>query len=168
MDGRAVQVIEAAAPVELAVVELSELEVAEREARGAASGRRQEAATPFDLSRGPLLRVKLLRLGEQEHVVLLTMHHIVSDGWSVGVLIKEVGALYARLRRGRGVAVAGVADPVCRLRACGSALGCKAKCWKQQLGYWRQQLADAPTLLDLPTDHPRPAVRRPSRWRRTV
>ncbi len=155
--GQAVQVIEAAAPVELVVEELSELEVAEREAR-VREWAAQEAATPFDLSRGPLLRVKLLRLAEQEHVVLLTMHHIVSDGWSVGVLIKEVGTLYAAY-------VAGEESPLAELpiQYADFALWQRAylqgEVLDQQLDYWRRQLAEAPRLLDIPSDHPRPAVR---------
>ncbi len=155
--GRAVQVIEAAAPVELAVEELSALEVGEREAR-VREWAGQEAATPFDLNRGPLLRVKLLRLGEQEHVVLLTMHHIVSDGWSVGVLIKEVGTLYAAY-------VAGEESPLAELpiQYADFALWQRAylqgEVLEQQLGYWRRQLSEAPRLLELPSDHPRPAVR---------
>ncbi len=155
--GRAVQVIEAAAPVELVVEELSALEVGEREAR-VREWAGQEAATPFDLNRGPLLRVKLLRLGEQEHVVLLTMHHIVSDGWSVGVLIKEVGTLYAAY-------VAGEESPLAELpiQYADFALWQRAylqgEVLEQQLGYWRRQLSEAPRLLELPSDHPRPAVR---------
>ncbi len=155
--GQAVQVIEAAAPVELAVEELSALEVAEREAR-VREWAAQEAATPFDLSRGPLLRVKLLRLAEQEHVVLLTMHHIVSDGWSVGVLIKEVGTLYAAY-------VAGEESPLEELpiQYADFALWQRAylqgEVLDQQLDYWRRQLSNAPRLLDIPSDHPRPAVR---------
>ena len=157
VSGRAVQVIEAAAPIELAVEELSALEIEERDARVQEWAAR-EAATPFDLSRGPLLRVKLLRLGEQEHVVLLTMHHIVSDGWSVGVLIKELGTLYAAY-------VAGEESPLEDLPiqyadfAVWQRAYLQGEVLEQQLAYWRRQLSDAPRLLDLPSDHPRPAVR---------
>jgi len=103
------------------------------------------------------LRVKLLRLGEQEHVVLLTMHHIVSDGWSVGVLIKEVGALYAAY-------AAGHASPLEELPiqyadfAVWQRAYLQGEVLEQQLVYWREQLAGAATVLNLPTDKPRPAI----------
>ncbi|HEU4833564.1 MAG TPA: amino acid adenylation domain-containing protein [Pyrinomonadaceae bacterium] len=155
--GRAVQVIEEAEPVTLDAVDLSELEIDERDAL-VREWVEQEAAMPFDLSRGPMLRVKLLRLGEQEHVVLLTMHHIVSDGWSVGVLIKEVGALYDAYAAGRE-------SPLDELpvQYADFALWQRAylqgEVLERQLDYWRRQLSDAPTLLRLPTDHARPEVR---------
>jgi amino acid adenylation domain-containing protein/FkbM family methyltransferase len=155
--GRAVQVIEEAEPVKLEVVELSELAIEEREAR-MREWAEQEAAMPFDLSRGPLLRVKFLRLGEQEHVVLLTMHHIVSDGWSVGVLIKEVGALYAAYAAGQESPL-----PELSIQYADFALWQRAylqgEVLEQQLAYWRRQLSGAPSLLQLPSDHKRPAVR---------
>ncbi|HEU5132300.1 MAG TPA: FkbM family methyltransferase, partial [Pyrinomonadaceae bacterium] len=89
-------------PVEapLTIIELDDLEESEREAAVRELAVR-EAAQPFDLSRGPLLRVKLVRMSEQEHVLLLTMHHIVSDGWSMGVLIREVSELYSAFASGQ-------------------------------------------------------------------
>ncbi len=75
----------------------------ERAARRLARRRR---SAPFDLSSGPLLRAKLLRLDEEEHVLLLTMHHIVSDGWSMGVLVRELAALYEAFAEGRALAAA--------------------------------------------------------------
>ena len=83
----------------------------------------EEARLPFDLEQGPLLRARLLRLSEEEHVLLVTMHHIVSDGWSMGVLVKEVAALYTPTHRRAGGA-RGAADPVCGL--CGVAAGVAA------------------------------------------
>jgi amino acid adenylation domain-containing protein/FkbM family methyltransferase len=157
VDGRAVQVIEEAALVKLEVVDLSELEVEEQEAR-VRDWAAQEAATPFDLSRGPLLRVKLLRLDEREHVALLTMHHIVSDGWSVAVLIKEVGALYSAYSAGQESPL-----PEPSIQYGDFALWQRAylqgEVLEKQLAYWRRQLSGAPTLLRLPSDRPRPAVR---------
>ena len=113
--GEPVQVIDEWEPRRLEVEDLTGLtrEEREEEVRRIA---REEAETGFDLSRGPLLRVKVLKLEEEEHVVLFTMHHIVSDGWSMGILIREVGALYQAYQRGRGVAAGGVADPVRRFR----------------------------------------------------
>jgi amino acid adenylation domain-containing protein len=114
-----------------------------------------EAQRPFDLARGPLIRAQLLRLAPTEHALLLTVHHIVSDGWSVGVLIRELTTLYAGSVRGQAPAL-----PALPLQYADFALWQRA--WLQgpvleaQLAYWRRQLADLPTLA-LPTDRPRPA-----------
>jgi amino acid adenylation domain-containing protein len=120
-----------------------------------------EAAAPFDLAAGPLARGRLLRLGEQEHVLLLTLHHIVSDGWSMGVLVNELGALY------RAYALEGVAtriDPLPALPVQYADYALWQRQWlsgevqlKQQT-FWREQLSGAPALITLPTDRPRPAV----------
>ena len=83
----------------LAIEDLSGLPEAEREAR-AVRFIREEAQRPFDLARGPLIRAGLLRLGEQEHIAIVTMHHAISDGWSIGILIREVSALYESFREG--------------------------------------------------------------------
>ena len=148
VDGEPVQVIDAAAPIKLVVVELSELDEAER----AAETQRlveAESTRPFDLSRGPLLRMSLLRLGAEEHVVLLTMHHIVSDGWSMGVLIGEVATLYGAYLRGEE-------SPLEELPIQYADFAHWQRSWLQgevldtQLDYWRAELADAPTVIDLP------------------
>ena len=116
-----------------------------------------EASTPFDLASGPLLRVKLLRLGEDDHVLSLTMHHIVSDGWSMGVLISEVVALYEAFSKRQTPSL-----PELPIQYADFAR------WQhewltgdelaRQLGYWQKQLDDV-TTLQLPTDHPRPLIR---------
>jgi hypothetical protein len=127
VDGKPVQVIDAPEPLKLEVIDLSTLDEAERTAeteRLLAS----ESARPFNLSRGPLLRMSLIRLGEEEHVALVTMHHIVSDGWSIGVLVREVAALYSAYVRGEESPLAEL--PTSRT---GSATGCKAKCSPQSL-----------------------------------
>jgi amino acid adenylation domain-containing protein len=117
----------------------------------------EEARRAFDLSAGPLFRASLLRLGAEDHVLLLSVHHIVSDGWSLGVLYRELSALYAAYHEGRESPLSELpvqyADYAVwqREQLAGEALD-------QQLGYWRERLADAPALLELPTDHPRPAV----------
>ena len=117
---------------------------------------REEAETGFDLSRGPLLRVKVLKLEEEEHVVLFTMHHIVSDGWSMGILIREVGALYQAYS-------AGEESPLEELPIQYADFAVWQREWLQgevlerQLEYWREQLAGMEDL-ELPTDHPRPAA----------
>src|ERR1051326_9231687 len=95
---------------------------------------------PFNLARGPLLRVTLLRLGEEEHVLLLTMHHIVSDGWSMSVLVREVAALYEAYSRGEE-------SPLEELPIQYADFAVWQREWlsgevlEKQLGYWRGQLA---------------------------
>ena len=103
------------------MVNLQELPESEREAE---VGRLaiEEAQRPFNLARGPLLRVTLLRLGEEEHVGLLTMHHIVSDGWSTGILIREMAVLYEAFSGGRVLAVARTAYPICGLCSLATAV----------------------------------------------
>ncbi|MGZ3458788.1 MAG: amino acid adenylation domain-containing protein, partial [Archangium sp.] len=95
-----VQVIHPEASLPLPVIDLGELPQADQEAEVRRLAR-EEAGRPFELIHGPLLRVKLLKLGETRHVLLLTMHHIVSDGWSMGILIREVGALYQAFSSGQ-------------------------------------------------------------------
>jgi hypothetical protein len=115
----------------------------------------EEATAPFDLERGPLIRGRLVRLAEDDHVLLLTMHHIVSDGWSMGVLVDELGRLYAAFRAGR-------ADPLPPLPIQYADYAAWQRRWVEdevleaQASYWTKTLAGAPALLELPTDHPRP------------
>ncbi|HEY0097017.1 MAG TPA: condensation domain-containing protein, partial [Archangium sp.] len=155
VEGEPVQVIAEAAELRLAVVDLSEVAEAEAEARRLAE---QEAVRPFALATGPLLRVQLLRLSEQTHVLLMTMHHIVSDGWSMGVLVKEMGSLYEAF-------AAGEASPLKALPVQYADYAAWQRGWlkdealETQLGYWRKQLEGAPKALELPTDRPRPVVR---------
>ncbi|MCA1616619.1 MAG: condensation domain-containing protein, partial [Acidobacteria bacterium] len=117
----------------------------------------QEAQRPFDLARGPVFRSSLLRLGEEEHVLLMSMHHIASDGWSSGVLIKELMALYETY-------LEGMESPLEELPVQYSDYARWQREWLQgealeeQLRYWRSQLAGAPPVLELPTDRPRPPV----------
>ena len=117
---------------------------------------RQEAGMPFDLARGPLFRRAILRLDEQEHVVLLTMHHIVSDGWSNGVMIGELVRLYRALMQGQSAALAPLpvqyADYALWQRS-----WLQGETLERLLDYWQRTLAGVPTL-ELPTDHPRPGV----------
>ncbi|WKB55581.1 non-ribosomal peptide synthetase [Eleftheria terrae] len=122
---------------------------------------RIEAEAPFDLAQGPLIRGRLLRLGAREHVLLLTMHHIVSDGWSQGVLTSELAQLY------RAYALEGVdreVDPLPALPVQYADYAVWQREWlagevqQRQLAFWRDQLASAPALVTLPTDRPRPAV----------
>ncbi|RKH39215.1 non-ribosomal peptide synthetase, partial [Corallococcus llansteffanensis] len=155
-EGEPVQLIHPASDFVLPVVDLSAVPDETREAR---ARERIEAETqrPFDLLRGPLLRASLLRLSAEEHVLGVTLHHIVSDGWSMGVLVREVAALYADFASGRPSTLAALplqyADFATWQRG-----WLRGGVLQQQLDYWRQQLDGAPSLLELPTDKPRPAV----------
>jgi amino acid adenylation domain-containing protein len=163
VNGEPVQVIAPASQLRLPVLDLSELpeEQREREARLAAQA---EAARPFDLSAGPLLRVQLLRLGAEDHLVLFTVHHIISDGWSTGILVREVAALYEAY-------VAGRESPLPELEIQYADYAVWQREWlqgevlEQQLAYWRQQLEELP-VLQLPADRPRPLA--PSHQGRTI
>ena len=104
LSARPVQVINEMQAVRLGVVELREGSLEEKEATAARLAAEQ-ARKPFNLAEGPLLRVKLLRLAEADHVLLVTMHHIISDGWSIKVLIREIGELYEAYANGREAAL---------------------------------------------------------------
>jgi amino acid adenylation domain-containing protein len=116
----------------------------------------EEAHAPFDLVRGPLVRARLIRLGEHEHVFLLTQHHIVSDGWSMGVLVAELSALYAAFQHGQP-------DPLAPLSIQYPDYAAWQRQWlsgerlQTQIDFWRRNLANAPVRIELPTDRPRPA-----------
>ncbi|HYH82012.1 MAG TPA: condensation domain-containing protein, partial [Longimicrobium sp.] len=155
--GAPVQVIAPFCGFALPVEDLSALGDA---ARGAEAGRRavENAARPFDLAAGPLFRAALLRLGEGEHVLLICMHHVVSDGWSVGVLFRELSALYGAFREGRESPLPApalqYADHAARERE-----ELRGDVLDGRLAWWKARLAGAPALLALPTDRPRPAAR---------
>jgi amino acid adenylation domain-containing protein/FkbM family methyltransferase len=115
----------------------------------------EEAQRPFDLTRGPLLRAKLIRAGEREHVLVVTMHHIVADGWSVEIFMRELAALYEAGTRGVEAQL-----PALPVQYADYAVWQRG--WlrgeelERQLNYWKQQLEGAPTTIKLPTDRPRP------------
>ncbi|PYB18228.1 non-ribosomal peptide synthetase, partial [Serratia marcescens] len=112
---------------------------------------------PFDLTQGPLVRAALIRLADEEHLFLLICHHIISDGWSTGILLRELGALYGAFRRSD-------ADPLPPLTlqypdyAAWQRRYLTPERLAAQAQYWRETLSDAPALLTLPTDRPRPTV----------
>ncbi|MBW3655690.1 MAG: amino acid adenylation domain-containing protein, partial [Gemmatimonadetes bacterium] len=116
----------------------------------------EEAGTPFDLARGPLVRGQLIRLAGNDHVLVVTMHHIVSDGWSMGIFTRELSALYGAFCGGRP-------DPLPPLPVQYADYAAWQRRWLQgevlqrQGDYWRETLSGAPELLEVPTDRPRPA-----------
>ncbi len=154
--GEPVQVIAPPGPWRLEAEDLSGLGGAEREAE-VRRRVRADVLRPFDLAAGPPLRAALLRCGPEEHVLLLCVHHIVSDGWSMQVLFREMGALYGAYLRGEPSPLPELpiqyADFTLwqRERLRGPLL-------ERQLEYWKEQLRDAPAVLELPTDRPRPAA----------
>src|SRR6185369_9022509 len=156
IDGGPVQVITEATRLPLPEIELGHLGgAAQAEQAGLLVA--AEAERGFDLAVGPLFRATLLRLSEQEHVALISMHHIVSDGWSMSVLLREVSALYAAFARGEG-------SPLAELPLQYADYAAWQRTWlsgarlEQELSYWKKQLGGARAAMELPTDHRRPAV----------
>jgi amino acid adenylation domain-containing protein/non-ribosomal peptide synthase protein (TIGR01720 family) len=155
-DGKPALAIASESSVSLPIVDLMALSEAEQEAEAERLAR-AEARRPFNLERGPLLRTCLLRLSEEDHVALLTMHHIVSDGWSTTILVREIAFLYDAFSSGRP-------SPLPSLPMQYVDFAHWQREWLQgdvlerQLGYWEDQLAGLPPRLDLPTDHPRPSL----------
>ncbi|SDT16354.1 amino acid adenylation domain-containing protein [Pseudomonas asplenii] len=157
-DGEPCQRVHEYRPLSLPVTDLRSLPAAERESVVRARVA-EDARAPFDLSQGPLLRTALLRLADEEHLWLYNLHHIIADGWSMGIILREVVTLYGDYLEGRPSSLPALAvqyaDYACwqQRRLSGEAL-------QAQLDYWRRTLADAPPLLTLPTDRPRPRVQR--------
>ena len=154
--GRPLQIIVEPKPVTIPLTDLSELNEDQRgdEAQRLAL---KESRTPFDLSQGPLFRITLLRLAEQDHVALFTMHHIISDGWSMGVLVSEVAKLYEAFLNGED---SGLSEPSIQYAdyAVWQREWLEEEVLQRQKAYWKQQLAGSPPVLNLPTDRPRPPV----------
>ncbi|HZI16055.1 MAG TPA: condensation domain-containing protein, partial [Myxococcus sp.] len=154
--GEPVQAIQPVTPFALPRVDLGAMPEGAREAEARRLAH-EDALRPFDLGQGPLLRALLVRLTPSDHVLLLTMHHIVSDGWSTSVLVRELAALYEAFSSGAQPSLPPLpvqyADYAVWQREWlrGDAL-------EAQLGYWKQQLAGAPPALELPTDRPRPPM----------
>jgi len=147
----------------IAPAEASRFHLVEHDLRGRADAdaeldrwMAEEARAPFDLERGPLIRGRLIRLAPADHVLLLTTHHIVSDGWSMGVLNRELGALYGAFRGGEPDPLPAPAVQYADYAAWQRRL-VEGGLLREQADYWAQALAGAPELLALPTDRPRPA-----------
>ena len=152
-----VQVIAPSMRLPFDVTDLGQLSASER---GAEIQRlvRTESELPFDLSAGPLLRIKLLAAGEHENVLLVTVHHLVCDGWSVGVVLRELATLYQDSCAGRPASL-----PQLRIQyadyASWQRRRLSGRWFERQLDYWRKQMAGAAPTLDLPTDYSRPEKR---------
>ncbi len=156
IDGELVQIVQPFSRLSLPTLDLSHLGDAEGEAIDA----RLATTTldrPFDLETGPLVRLAMIRHSDQQHSLLCVLHHIVSDGWSRGILIREVSALYQAFSRGEP-------SPLPELKvqygdfAVWQRERLQGETLERELTFWKEQLAGAPPLLDLPTDRPRPPV----------
>ena len=156
VEGQPFQSIAPAKPFILPVTDLEHLPEAEREAEARRLAT-EEAHRSFDLTKGPLFRATLFRLGKEDHVLLCAMHHAVSDGWSIAIFNKEIGSLYHSFSTGQP-------SPLPELPIQYADFAHWQRQWLQgevleaQLSYWKKQLAGAPPSLELPTDRPRPAV----------
>ncbi|HEX6291107.1 MAG TPA: amino acid adenylation domain-containing protein [Herpetosiphonaceae bacterium] len=167
-DGQPAQVIAPELLIDLPVVDLHPEGTRLPEDERAAALQREiddETRRPFDLARGPLIRASLIRLGACEHVFLLSLHHIISDTWSVGIFVRELVTLYAAFSGGQPHRVPSGHDT--RLAdlpiqyadfALWQRNSLRESVLDQHLRFWQQQLADVPTMLELPTDHPRPPI----------
>ncbi|HEX7242080.1 MAG TPA: condensation domain-containing protein, partial [Longimicrobiaceae bacterium] len=155
-EGAPVQVILPFGGFALPVQDLSGVHQAAREAEVQRQASRW-VRRPFDLAAGPLFRAGLLRLGDVDHVLLLGIHHVVTDEWSMGVLFRELSVLYEAFREGRGSPLpepsVRYADYVVHQRE-----QLRGETLERQLGYWKARLSGAPALLELPTDRTRPQV----------
>ncbi|MEH2041206.1 non-ribosomal peptide synthetase [Nostoc sp.] len=151
-----VQVIHTAPAFRLSIIDLQEFSETEQQSQTQLLAA-AEAQEIFDLTQAPLLRAKLLRLSTQEHVLLLTMHHIVADGWSLGVLLREVALLYDAFYRGKPALL-----PKLSIQYADFALWqrqwLQGEVLEKQLTYWKQQLSGSLPILELPTDRPRLAT----------
>jgi len=155
IDGTPMQVIGQPRPAELRCRDLAGLETGQRRESEIDRLLTEEIRHPFDLSSDPMLRASLLRLGEREHLLLLVTHHIGSDGWSMGVLFRELAALYAAFATGSPATL-----PELPIQYADYALWQRE--WLQgerlemRLSYWKERLSDSPPTLDIPADRPRP------------
>ncbi|WP_153015252.1 condensation domain-containing protein, partial [Pseudomonas syringae] len=158
VDGEPRQIVHPAMPLVMPGVDLRDLSPTAREAH-VRMAVEQQAKAPFDLASGPLLRASLLRLADEEYLWLYSVHHIIADGWSMGVILQEVTTVYGDFLRGQASSLAPLAVQYADYA-----------CWQQQrlgdealagqLDFWKRTLADAPPLLDMPADRPRPTVQR--------
>src|SRR5947207_1895888 len=155
-EGQPVQVITPRLEIDLPVIDLQDLSESEREAE---VSRRAiaDAEQPFDLTQAPLLRLCLLKLAAEEHVLLLTMHHIISDGWSMGVLVREMAAVYQALDAQQPIELPELPIQYADF-ARWQRQWLQGEVLEEQLDYWKQHLAGAPAVFDLPVARSRPAT----------
>ncbi len=156
LEGQPIQIISERFSVELPLIDLSALSQDQRE-KQAQEIAKKEALKPFDLKNGPLFRVSLLRLAAADHIALFTMHHTVSDGWSVGVLVREISVFYDAFLKNSAAEL-----PVLKIQYADYATWQRkllsGPVYDNQLAYWKNQLDGIPPVLELPFDRPRPST----------
>ncbi|WP_176560098.1 non-ribosomal peptide synthase/polyketide synthase [Brevibacillus dissolubilis] len=155
-DGHAVQVIHPDTDWTLELVDLRDLASEEQEAE-VQRLMAEDARRPFDLGHGPLLRTSLIRIGEEEYIFLFNMHHIISDGWSIGVFLRELTALYEAFCQGEEATLTALPIQYADFAAW-QREWLSGETLEQQLAYWKQKLSGSEPVLQLPTDRPRPAA----------
>ncbi len=156
MDGdRVVQLIDEPTPMSISVVDIRHEPEGER-GRRLETLLQAEVRRPFDLAAGPLLRPLLVRVGEREHVLLLAMHHVVGDQWSLGIIVRELATCYNALAKGRDATLPALTLQYADFAAWQRGV-MQGSRWTALADYWRRRLETAPPL-SLPTDHPRPAT----------
>jgi amino acid adenylation domain-containing protein len=158
VDGQPEQVIREAGPVEIPATDLSGIESAAREA-SLWELALAESQCPFDLAGGPLLRARILKLGPAEHVLLMTKHHIISDGWSMGILVREMTTLYQAFSEGRPSPLPELPIQYVDFAVWQREL-LQGDVMNSQMEYWRKQLSGELPRLQLPLDHPAPSIYR--------
>ena len=152
--GRPFQVIVPELKLRLPVIDLSELPTAERE-KEARRLAQKEASTPFDLAKDPMTRNLLLKMGDEDHILVLNTHHIASDGWSTGILLRELAALYEAAVLAKPALLSELPIQYADY-AVWQRNWLQGEVLEEQLAYWKHQLRGAPPVLLLPTDRPRP------------
>ncbi len=156
VEGTPRQVVTKHISLAMPLIDLTKLAETEREEQ-AQRLLRHEVRKPFDLSEGPLIRALLLKLKDEEHILLVTIHHIVTDGWSMGIFSRELSALYESFHNEQP-------SPLAELRiqyldyADWQRRCFDGEVYRSQLAYWKEKFATLPAALELPTDHPRPNV----------
>ena len=155
-DGKAVAVIASERPIKLSIVDVSSLSGSTQEEK-VKQETAEEAEKPFDISNDPLLRVKLLRLEQEENLILVTLHHIISDGWSIGVLLQELTTLYTNFYNQEPLALQELPIQYVDFAAW-QRQWLQGEVLENQMSYWLKQLENAPEVLELPADNPRQAI----------
>ncbi|WP_424101438.1 SDR family NAD(P)-dependent oxidoreductase [Moorena producens] len=156
INGQPVQIVAPATDLTLPVIDLQDIDSSSEQSEKVKQLARQEAMALFDLAKGPVLRVTLLRLGPEHNVLLMTMHHIMCDLWSLGILVRELSSLYEAFSQGKPSLL-----PELPIQYADFAHWQRewltGEVLEKQLNYWKQKLAGVSPVLELPTDYPRPA-----------
>ncbi|MBD2535168.1 hypothetical protein H6G97_39475 [Nostoc flagelliforme FACHB-838] len=156
IDGQPIQVIATDASLNLPIIDLQHLSTAYQETEIVRLAT-HEAMQPFSLELGPLLRVNLIKINSLDHVLLVTMHHIVSDGWSIEILMREIALIYNAYANGQDLQLPELPIQYADF-AHWQRQWLEGEVLHTQLNYWQQQLQGAPPILALPTDRPRPSM----------